>query len=137
MTQPLNEIHALKTFLGSIFGKPTKKTVSFQEVSSSSIEKQAKEIISKVFAGADIKTKKTERKRTADSLILRYHVTIGGGKYVIKAAILLESRFMNLSIWSHDQEKLLDILAVGDLKAKFRLRAMASVRLKPWVKGKK
>jgi hypothetical protein len=137
MTEPIQEVQALKSFLGSLFGKVTAKKVEISSVSTSQLEKQAKDIIQKTIANFDAKTRKVERKRSAESIILRYHVSIGSDRYVLKGFVNMESRFFNLSLWSGGQERMLDILAVGDIKYRYRLRAMAKIRLKPWAESKR
>ena len=130
----LDEAQVVKNFLGSLFGKSTKVTAQISTMSGSSEEKQAREIVTKIVAAFDAKIGRVERKKNADTIILRYHVSIGSKKFVLKAYIMLESKFFNLSLWDSSQDKLLDVLAVGDLKSKYRLRAMGKIRFKPWTK---
>lgn len=132
--ESLTEIQALKSFLGSLFGKTTSKEIQTGSVSSSQIEKQAKEILSAIVKRNDLKVKKVESKRRADGVVLRYHVSIGDHKYIMKCYVVFETRYTTIDLWTDDNQKLLDILAVGDLKKKYTLRAMAKIRLRPWVK---
>lgn len=128
----LTEIQALKNFLGSLLGNSP--AVQFGEVSPTSLEGQAKDIMKKVIAGFDGKVKRVERKKRAEGLVLRYHVNIRSHEYVLKCYVVYENRYTIIDIWSADESKVLDVLATGDLRRKYRLRAMAKMRLKSWIK---
>lgn len=128
----LTEIQALKNFLGSLFGK-SKQTAEFGEVGISSIEGLIKTIMKKIIGGFDGKVKRIDRKRRAEGLVLRYHVSIRGHEYVLKSYVVYESRYTIIDIWDKNEAKVLDVLATGDLRQKYRLRAMAKMRLKAWI----
>jgi hypothetical protein len=132
----LLEVQALKNLLGSLFGK-SKAKVDVTAVSPSSIEKQAKEIIEKIIQGSKAKIEKTERKKSAEGILLRYHVSVASKRYTLKCYIVFESRYFNLTLWSGDGQSLLDVLAIGDLKQRYRLQAIGQIRLGPWAKGEK
>lgn len=130
----LTEVQALKSFLGTLFGKTTSREVKTGTVSGSSVEKDAREVMNSIVKRNDLSVRKIERIRRADGVVLRYHISIGSQKYMMKCYVVFETRYTTIDLWTEDRQKLLDILAMADLRKKYTLRAMAKIRLRPWLK---
>jgi hypothetical protein len=132
----LTEVQALKNFLGTLFGRSFTKKVATGNVSVSAVETQAREIMGAICKRNDISIRKIERFRRADALVLRYHISIGSTKYMMKCYVVFETRYTTIDLWTEDHYRLLDFLGMGDLRKKYTLRAQAKIRLRPWLKKK-
>lgn len=130
MMHHLEEVSALKMFLKSLVPERAPN----KPIGVSEAETKTKDLIDDLLKFYDGKLKKSDHREGEGGILLRYHVVVGGKKFVLKAWVVFETRFMNLSLWSGDGQDLLEVLALTEIDKKFRLRASAKARAASWFK---
>lgn len=97
--------------------------------------KVAQKIVTSILARHGVKHGTAQRKKSDEGLLLRYPVTLSGKRYWLKMYLIYETGHFSLVLWDHGHQKLLDVIAIGFLKDKYRLRAIGKQRLARWVEN--
>ena len=93
-------------------------------------EKLALEIVKEIFSGHGLTLKHADQDE--DSLVKKYTIKIGKEAHVVKMVLLYGHGSISITLWDDKESDLLDVLIVGDLKDRFKLRALGKDRLKKW-----
>ena len=124
----LIEVNLIKSFLNVLTGIPGKKEVSKKEISE--IEKEAEEIFREIFTGHN--PRKTHKDKSDLSSLYVYKVKLNEIEYDVKMVVVYSNESVNISMWNEDE--LISILTTGELKYKYKLRAVGKSKLKELIK---
>lgn len=128
----LIEVSLLKNFIQSI-------GLSFQHAdvddkTKKAQEKIAGEIFRYLVDTKGVKEGAIHQQRDEDTFVKKVNVTINGEKYVLKASLIYGHANLSVTLWDDKESGLLDVIIIGDLKDKYKLKSLGRSRLLKWGK---
>lgn len=120
----LQEVSALKNFLKTLVPERAPN----RPLGASEAETKAKDLVDDILKSFDGRIKKSDHREGEGGILLRYHVVVGRKKFVMKAWVVFETRFFNLTLWAGNGTELLEVLALTEIDKKYRIRATAKAR---------
>lgn len=133
MKKQLVEVNKLKSFIqsvGSIFTAPSEKK---EKSEKSSMEKIGDSILKSVLDVDGIKKSSAKTEKSEESYIKKVPISIGKEKGIVRLLVIYSSGSVSVTLWEKDDESLIDVLCIGTVDQKYRLKVVGSERLKTYV----
>lgn len=105
--------------------------------SSSALESKMRAILSKIALRNGLDVEELQVKIRNEGVIARMPVNNLNNGTIIKMYCTNDTGSTTIDLWSGDNQKLIDILAVSQVEKEYTLRAMTKIRLRPYPITKK